>query len=46
LGRPRAIEDLETKPPQTGLGLIHDPVFGTDALFIGTKNKVRAQSAQ
>jgi hypothetical protein len=30
------------RPP----GFIHNPVFGTDALFIRTKNRVGARSAQ
>jgi hypothetical protein len=41
----RAIGDLGL-PPGAVLVFIHNHVFGTDALFIRTKNMVGARSAQ
>jgi len=37
---------LYKEPPQTASAFVHNRVFGTDALFIRTKNTVGARSAQ
>jgi len=37
---------LYKEPSQTASAFVHSRVFGTDALFIRTKNTVGARSAQ